>query len=182
MADLVDHFADFADAVLRPRTFSERRLAPDSLTALKAAITFALAAVGILLLGTHMTATDRASPGDTVRMSAIFIPQTIPMAALLYLFQKRRGIDFLQCLAIFVLLLSYALTAVGISSFLFSLKYAVLATIPLQLYAIVFAAPQMLVGITKTSYGAALGAVLAAFAGGWLIFSLIGALAINLFN
>jgi hypothetical protein len=43
----------------------------------------------------------------------------------------------------------------------------------LLFYLLGFVAPKMLIGITKTSYGAAVGAVLAAYVGGAVIFLFI---------
>jgi hypothetical protein len=87
MADLVDHFADFADSLLRPRAFSERRLAPDGFAALKAALAYALAAIGLFLVGA--SAGSRAIASRTMEMleQVVLLP-TIPMAVLLYVLQE----------------------------------------------------------------------------------------------
>jgi hypothetical protein len=55
MADLVDLFIDSANGLLRPREFSEKRFAPGGFAALKAALTFVMAAIGLLLIGTGVT-------------------------------------------------------------------------------------------------------------------------------
>jgi hypothetical protein len=80
MADLVDLFVDFASGLLRPREFSEKRLAPDSFAALKAALTFAVSAIALLLIGTA------ASGKRTVETFAVMVVPFVPMAVLLFLF------------------------------------------------------------------------------------------------
>src|SRR5689334_10115153 len=111
MADLVGFFTDFAEGLLRPREFSEKRLAPDGFAALKAALTFAVAScVFFIFVITTMSPNARPDPFQLT----YFIFMLIPVAGLLFIFQTKRGISFFQALAICVLIMCYQLTWIGL--------------------------------------------------------------------
>jgi hypothetical protein len=85
----------------------------------------------------------------------------------------KRGISFLQSLAICVLISGYLTAWIGIVGVLNLGAFVFSGGLLLLFYLIWFVAPKMLIGITKTSYGAAVGSVLAAYVGGAVIFLFI---------
>lgn len=184
-ANVADQLTEVADGLLRPRQFSERKLASDGLSALMTALKYLLAAGGLLLFGVGISAGSRTGAQFIPQLLAWVVLVSIPMAALLYLLQFRRGIGFVQCLAIIVLTWAYAVAIDGLFilplwlSDRLAFGFVSFFTILLLLYIYGFIAPNLLIAITKIGYGAAVGIFLIVMAGACLVGEALGGLYFN---